>query len=300
MNKSIDKIITNLPIWETPTHLKISPIGEQNFTNQNYRVENKGQVFKVRISEGNQNLIGIAKEKELIILQTVAKMGIAPEVIAYIPPEGHLVTKFIEGRHFTLQEIRQTENIYRIVQILKQVHSIKGIDAAPPTFERIENLIKNAESNNASFPDDFEQLFTHLQAIKTALTRVNRKLCLCHNDLASSNIIKNDSSIFLIDWEYAGMADPMFDLANFSINQNLDKKGDKILIHSYFGKVSQAYLAEINLWKIVAIFLEGVWGILQAKISEFDRDYEGFAHENWQIVRKYTLNNSFLEWLSMI
>lgn len=300
MKKSIDKIIKSLPLWGTSDELKISPIGEQNFTNENYRVEKNGEVFKVRLSEGNQKLIGIAKEQELIVLKAVAKMGIGPEVIAYIPPEGHLVTKFIEGRHFSLAEIKQRENIHRIVQILKQVHGIEGIEAAPPPFERIEDLINNAKCNNGIFPDDFEQLFANLQAIKTTLTRVQRKLCLCHNDLAGSNIIKAEDSIFLIDWEYAGMADPMFDLANFSINQNLDKEGDKILIESYFGKVSQAYLAEINLWKIVTIFLEGVWGILQAKISQFDRDYQGFANENWQIVRQFTQNNSFSEWLSMI
>ncbi len=300
MKKSIDKIITNLPLWDTQDALKIMPIGDQNFTNQNYRVEGNGQVFKIRISEGNQNLIGIAREEELNVLKAVAKMGIGSEVIAYIPPEGHLVTRFIEGRHFSLEEITQPENIHRIAQILKQVHSIEGIDAAPPPFERIEGLMRNAERKNGIFPDDFEQLLANLQAIKAVLTKVHRKPCLCHNDLAGSNIIESDGSIFLIDWEYAGLANPMFDLANFSMNQNLDREGDQILIESYFGKVSQMELAEINLWKIVAIFIEGVWGILQAKISQFDRDYQGFANENWQTVRQYTQKESFSQWLSMI
>jgi thiamine kinase-like enzyme len=96
------------------------------------------------------------------------------------------------------------------------------------------------------------------------------------------------------------MGNPMFDLANFSMNQNLDTEGDQILIESYFGKVSQVELAEINLWKIVAIFIEGVWGILQAKISQFDRDYQGFSNENWQIVRQYMQKESFSQWLSMV
>lgn len=300
MKKSIEQIIANLRLWDTQGDLKIAPIGDHNFTNQNYRVESNGQVFKVRISEGNQNLIGSAREEELIVLQTVAKMGIGPEVIAYIPPEGHLVTRFIEGKHFSLREITQSENIYRIVQILKQVHAIEGIDAVPSPFERIEGLIRNAERKNAIFPDDFKQLLANLQAIKAVLTKVYRKPCLCHNDLARSNIIESNGSIFLIDWEYAGMGNPMFDLANFSMNQNLDTEGDQILIESYFGKVSPVELAEINLWKIVSIFIEAVWGILQAKISQFDRNYQGFSNENWQTVRQYIQKESFSEWLSIV
>ncbi|MEH2408065.1 choline kinase family protein [Nostoc sp.] len=300
MKQSIDKIIANLPIWEGQGDLKIVPIGDQNFTNQNYRVESNGQVFKVRISEGNQDLIGIAREEELVVLKAVARAGIGPEVIAYIPPEGHLVTRFIEGKHLSLEEMTKPDNIRRITQVLRQVHAIEGIEAAPPPFERIEALLSNARREKGLFPNDFEKLLADLQCAKAVLTKAWRKPCLCHNDLAGSNILDANGSIYLIDWEYAGKADPMFDLANFSMNQNLDREGDKILIESYFEKVTEVELAEINLWKMVAIFIEGIWGILQARISRLDRDYQGFANENWKVVRHYTQSESFSEWLAIV
>lgn len=300
MSKSIHKLIADFPLWHGQDDLKITSIGEHNFTNQNYRVKSNGQIFKVRISEGNQKLIGINQEAEVSILRAVAQMGIGAEVIAYIHPEGHLVMRFIEGRHFSLEEIRTPSNIRRVTQVLKQVHGIDGFKATPTPFERIEDLIQNARQYNGIFPNDFEVLLTQLNIIKSTLAKVIRKPCLCHNDLANSNILEANGSIYLIDWEYAGEADPMFDLASFSMNQHLDQERDKVLIASYFGEVNDVHLGEINLWKIAAIFLEGVWGILQSKISRLDKNYQGFANENFDMVRQYTQNKQFLEWLSII
>ena len=300
MSKSIHKIIADFPLWHGQHDLKITSIGEHNFTNQNYRVETNGEIFKVRISEGNQKLIGINQEAEVSILRAVAQMGIGAEVIAYIPPEGHLVMRFIEGRHFSLEEIKTPSNIRRVTQVLKQVHGIEGFKSAPTPFERIEDLIQNARQYNGIFPNDFEALLTQLNIIKFALTKVIRKPCLCHNDLANSNILEANGSIYLIDWEYAGEADPMFDLASFSMNQHLDQERDKVLIESYFGEMTDVHLGEINLWKIAATFLEGGWGILQSRISQLDKDYQDFANENFEVVRQYIQNQLFLEWLSIV
>lgn len=297
---SIHNLISSLPPWHGEHDLRITSIGEHNFTNLNYRVESRGEIFKVRISEGNHTLIGTNPEEEVLILKAVAQMGIGAEVIAFIPPQGHLVMRFIEGNHFTWEEIRMPCNISLIANVLKQVHGLHGFAKSPSPFERIEDLLQNARLSNSVFPDDFGELLLAMNTIQAALSSIHRGSCLCHNDLASSNILKSNGSIYLIDWEYAGEADPMFDLASFSMNQALDDLGDRILIQSYFGRVTDVYLAEINLWKVAARFLEGVWGILQTSISRYDRDYQEFASENFSAVRQYIKSNHFRDWLSIV
>lgn len=296
----IHKLISGFPPWHGAQDLRITPIGEHNYTNLNYRVERRGEIFKVRISEGNQRLIGINPEVEVLALKAVAQLGIGAELIAFIPPEGHLVTRFIEGTHFTSDEIRTPNNIRRIANVLKQVHGIHGFESSHSPFERIEDLLQNARLYNSLFPADFGELLLTIYTIKAALSSVNREPCLCHNDLAISNILKSQGMIYLIDWEYAGKADPMFDLASFSMNQALDELGDRILIESYFGTVTDVHMAEINLWKVVARFLEGVWGILQTSISRLDRDYHHFAKENFEAVHQSIESKQFKDWLSSI
>lgn len=300
VTSTIHNLISSFPPWHGEHDLRITSIGEHNFTNLNFRVESRGEIFKVRISEGNQRLIGTNPEEEVLILKAVAQMGIGAEVIAFIPPKGHLVMRFIEGSHFTSEEIRMPCNIRLIANVLKQVHGIHGFETSHSPFERIEDLLQNARLSNSVFPSDFGELLLTINTIQAALSSIHRESCLCHNDLASSNILKSNGSIYLIDWEYAGEADPMFDLASFSMNQALDDLGDRILIQSYFGTVTDVHIAEINLWKVVARFLEGVWGILQTSISGFDRDYQEFANENFSAVRQDIKSNQFKDWLSIV
>ena len=58
----------------------------------------------------------------------------------------------------------------------------------------------------------------------------------CHNDLLNANFIAAGSAIWLVDWEYAGMGDRFFDLANFSINHELDDAQNEQLLEAYFGR----------------------------------------------------------------
>ena len=59
----------------------------------------------------------------------------------------------------------------------------------------------------------------------------------CHNDLLNANFIDDGARIRIIDWEYAGMGDPFFDLGNFSINHELTPDEDEILLAAYDGSV---------------------------------------------------------------
>jgi thiamine kinase-like enzyme len=56
-----------------------------------------------------------------------------------------------------------------------------------------------------------------------------RPLRPCHNDLLSANFIDDGERLWIVDWEYAGMGDPYFDLANFAANHELDADGEAAL-----------------------------------------------------------------------
>ncbi len=99
----------------------------------------------------------------------------------------------------------------------------------------------------------------------------------CHNDLLNANFIDDGTRIRIIDWEYAGMGDPFFDLGNFSINHELTPTEDEILLTAYDGGVRPDRLARLTLMRIVSDFREAMWGVLQQGVSSLDVDFVAYA-----------------------
>ena len=107
----------------------------------------------------------------------------------------------------------------------------------------------------------------------------------CHNDLLNANFIDDGERIRIVDWEYAGMGDPFFDLGNFSINHELSPDEDAILLAAYDGREHlperPARLARLTLMRTVSDFREAMWGVLQQGISTLDVDFVAYAGDHF-------------------
>ena len=104
----------------------------------------------------------------------------------------------------------------------------------------------------------------------------------CHNDLLNANFIDDGERIRIVDWEYAGMGDPFFDLGNFSVNHDLAPDEDAILLEAYEREVRGPRLARLALMRIVSDFREAMWGVLQQGISTLDVDFVAYADEHFE------------------
>ena len=83
--------------------------------------------------------------------------------------------------------------------------------------------------------------------------------------------------IRIVDWEYAGMGDRFFDLANFSVNHEFDMEEDRRFLHAYFGEERERDLVSLRLMRYMSDFREAMWGVLQSGISDLDFDFTGYA-----------------------
>ena len=108
----------------------------------------------------------------------------------------------------------------------------------------------------------------------------------CHNDLLNANFIDDGQRIRIVDWEYAGMGDPFFDLGNFSINHDLTPDEDAVLLAAHDGVAHRAdrdaRLARLTLMRTVSDFREAMWGVLQQGISTLDVDFVAYAGEHFE------------------
>jgi len=89
--------------------------------------------------------------------------------------------------------------------------------------------------------------------------------------------IDDGHRIRIIDWEYAGMGDPFFDLGNFSINHELEPEEDELLLTVYDGSIEPRRLARLTLMRVVSDFREAMWGVLQQGVSTLDVDFVAYA-----------------------
>ena len=103
----------------------------------------------------------------------------------------------------------------------------------------------------------------------------------CHNDLLAANVIDDGARLRIVDWEYAGMGDPFFDLANFSVNVELDEGGRAALLAAYFGEARESDLATVELMRFMSDFREAMWGVVQSVVSELDFDFDAYARRHF-------------------
>jgi thiamine kinase-like enzyme len=295
MIPSLEEVLARVPQWSGANDLKVTPLGG-GITNQNYRVETGEGSFVLRISGANTELLGIDREIEYAANSAAAAIGVAPEVVYFIRPEGYLVTRFVEGRPVSVEEIGRPENIRRVVDALRKVHSLAPIPGRFSPFRVVESYTEIAQGYKVSFPDIFGWLVERMQEIEQTFLRNPFTPRPCHNDLLNGNFL-DDGQVRILDWEYAGMGDMFFDLANFAVNHSFSEEQDRFLVECYFREVTPARLARLRLMKAMSDCREAMWGLVQIGISQLDFDFRDYASKHFERLTKRIKNPIRRTWL---
>jgi thiamine kinase-like enzyme len=162
----------------------------------------------------------------------------------------------------------------------------------------VRNYHKLALAYGVTFPGTLPRVFALMAQIEEALAaRALDQTKSCHNDLLASNFIDDGRTIWILDWEYAGMGDIFFDLGNFAVNQSLNNEQCALLLHYYFGEVRPADLAHLHLMRLGSDLRESFWGFLQLGISELDFDYREYAHHHLNRFLHNVETSPFEQWL---
>jgi thiamine kinase-like enzyme len=251
-------------------------------TNRNFLVSTvRGEKLVLRLAGNDTHLLGISREVEHAATVAAAGVGVGPQVVAYVRPEGYLVTRFIEGRPVPESEMRRPEHIAEVGDALARLHNGPVIPGLFVPFRMVEAYRALAVSRGVSIPPEYELALATARRIELACLTAPAELRPCHNDLLNANFIHDGSRMRIVDWEYAGMGDPAFDLGNFSVNHGLDADGDAALLRAYAGEVRPAALARISIMRVISDFREAMWCVLQQGISTLDVDFRAHAADHF-------------------
>jgi thiamine kinase-like enzyme len=265
-------------------------------TNRNFRVRLGDAEYVVRVPGKDTELLGIDRSGELLANEAAAALGIAPAVAAIV--EGCLVTSFV-----TCRALEQSELAGEVEQIARALRAFHESAVRLPTRFWVPDLLEDyaaiAQARGGQLPPGYGVARETAGRIAAALPlSVARP---CHNDLLAGNLIRaeRDGRILLVDWEYAGMGDPRFDLGNLSVNNGFDAATDERLLRAYHGEPpSDAQRAALKLMRVVSDAREGAWGVVQGAISALEFDFAGYAQEHFERLRAAAARPEFEDWLA--
>ena len=191
-------------------------------TNSIYRVRFAGRECVVRLPGKDTALLGIDRETERAASLAAAAIGVGPEVLAARP---YLVTEFIGARPVPADELRA--RLPEVAAMLRAIHAGPALPTEFSPFELTARYERTARERGGTIPASYPELRAAADAIESVMggPRVP-----CHNDLLTANFLDDDGRLRLLDWEYAGMNDPHFDLANFASHHDLEPDAEVALL----------------------------------------------------------------------
>ncbi len=252
-------------------------------TNKNYKIQVEEKKYAVRNMSLQTEPLRIDRQSEFGACELAWRQGVAPKPIAYLPEHHLMIFEFIEGTPIPPKIIKTFKYLVKIIKAIKKYHHAGQVPARFCVFETIESYKQKAMERGVPFPDYFPQVERKIKTLKKKVASLDKpefQNKLCHNDLLNANFLKkkSDKKIMILDWEYAGMGNLFFDLANFSSHHELNNRQDLEMLTLYFdGQVSSRTLELLNHMKLLSLAREAMWGLLQCGLSELNFDYRNYT-----------------------
>jgi thiamine kinase-like enzyme len=242
-------------------------------TNENYLVTLGGVPYFLRYSSVDNQLLGVSLEGEWQVASKMALLGIAPKVLFHFPEDRMMLSEYI----IALEErvnLRDIDMMKAFCQIVRTLHSS---DVEFPTvfcpFTCIQEYMKNALDEGASLPSVFfERIFPEVENRRKVLPIATK--VPCHLDLYSRNVLSKGDGLYLVDWEYAAMADPLFDLATAASADFFSDREMEQLLEIYLERVPfKEEMCYFYSMRILADVRWSLWAYLQAQISPLEGSF---------------------------
>lgn len=270
----------------TPDYKTIERMG--GLTNHTYHVTMEdGKEYVVRIpGEGTEEMIVRSDEKASTTL--ACELGVDAQML-YFGDDGSKVTQYIPNAvTMSAETLHEKEHIDQMAEIFRKMHTC-GKDTGVPfeVFDMAASYEKIINDKNVAMFDDYEAVKATVMDIKAQVDAAKEiKKVPCHNDALCENWVIGDGRMYLIDWEYAGMNDGMWDLADVSIEAGFDNEHDLMFLRSYLGKEpDKADLQHFLASKLYVDYLWTLWA--KARVP-----YDGQPMEDWAAERYARLKDN--------
>lgn len=250
-------------------------------TNHTYHVVlEDGSEYVVRIpGDGTEELID--RSNEMISTKLACDLDIDAAML-FFGKDGSKITKYIPNAvTMSAETLHEPRHIDQMAQIFRKLHTC-GVDTNVPfeVFDMAAGYEKIIRDKQVGMFEDYLQMKKAVMEIKTHIDSViDIRKVPCHNDALCENWVEGEDKMYLIDWEYAGMNDGMWDLADVSIEAGFTEKEDLLLLRAYLG--AEPSLQEKQHFMANKIYVDYLWTLwAKARVP-----YDGQPMEDWAAER---------------
>lgn len=222
----------------------------------------------------------INRANEAVAAREAAKAGVSPEVL-HFDEKGVMVTRFIDGAQtmspaaFKLNEGAPA----RAGEAFRKLHTSGAVFPFRfYLFAMIDDYLKVLSTKDVELPPGYHDVLREAEDIRTALSRHPAPLAACHCDPLCENFLDAGERMWIVDWEYSGMNDPMWDLGDLAVEGKFGERQEEEMMRAYFGgEPRPAERGRIVIYKAMCDLLWTLWGLIQLANQNPVEDFRAYA-----------------------
>jgi thiamine kinase-like enzyme len=259
-------VLSRIPQFWHPDDdaVKITRLG--GLTNLVFRVDHGGEQYVLRIpGKGTEEYINRANEAQAA--REAAKAGVSPDVLHFDLQTGVMITRLVD--HAVTMTPEGFKSIAgapaRAGAVFRKLHTSGArFNFRFELFSMIDDYLKILATKDISLPDGYHDVVKEARSVRAALAAHPLPLVACHCDPLCENFLDAGNRMWLVDWEYSGMNDPMWDLGDLAVEGQFDAAQEEEMIRAYFGgEPTPAERGRIVIYKAMCDLLWTLWGLIQ-------------------------------------
>ncbi|MCK0208920.1 phosphotransferase family protein [Starkeya koreensis] len=271
-------------------------------TNLVYRVGLGDEVYCLRLPGAGTEAY-IDRKVEAINARAAAAAGVSPPVLA-TDEGGLMLSAFIEGATTLSPEgFRSIPGaVARAGATLRRLHdSGESFAFRFELFAMIDEYLAVLAKLGAQLPEGYHDVVAEAGAVREALAAHPLPLAPCHCDPLCENFIDTGARMWIVDWEYSGMNDPMWDLGDVSVEGGFDAAQDEELLAAYFGgPAGAADRGRMVLYKAMCDLLWTLWGLIQHANGNPVDDFWAYAVNRFERCKRLMAEPDFARHLDAV
>jgi thiamine kinase-like enzyme len=227
----------------------------------------------------------VNRDNEAVAAQAAAAVGVSPEILYIDRSSGDMVSRYVEGAVTMSPEGFKTTNgaPSRAGIALRTLHDSGAVFPARfELFAMIDEYLGILSTKDVALPEGYHETLSEAEIVRSALNAHPLPSVSCHCDPLCENFLDTGHRMWVVDWEYCGMNDPMWDLADLAVEGNFDAAQENELILAYFnGEPTPFQRGRIVIYKAMCDLLWTLWGLIQLASDNPAADFRAYADERF-------------------
>ncbi len=265
-----DRLTAALASWPRWSATEPSVVSELKggLTNQSYLIKAGSTLLVLRLNSQKTKQLGLDRALEIQVLKRASAAAIAPELIYGDPHRDILVTSYLDGQRWLQQHCSDAEKLQQLARLMKVTHGLPCVTGALNLQQRADHYWRSIRNSDAAGSGATQSARTLQKPMQEFFTRANEQCVqrtLCHNDLLADNLLSGkNGELIALDWEYAAMGDPYFDLAVVVEGHRMDAAAVHTLLTHYSDASTSAALQRLALLRTIYCYLDLLWNLVQS------------------------------------